>query len=45
VKTDEFQKDFQTYRESTGSERSTLGDVFRAAQAATAAKEKQEEEE
>ena len=45
VKSDEFQKDFQTYRESTGSERSTLGDVFRAAQAAAAAKEKQEEEE
>ncbi|HYN05286.1 MAG TPA: 30S ribosomal protein S1 [Vicinamibacteria bacterium] len=46
VKTDEFQKDFQSYREATvSSERSTLGDVFRAAQAAAAAKEKQEEEE
>jgi small subunit ribosomal protein S1 len=45
VKSDEFQKDFQTYRETTGSDRSTLGDVFRAAQAAAAAKEKQEEEE
>jgi len=45
VKSDEFQKDFQTYREATGSERSTLGDVFRAAQAAAAAKEKQEDEE
>jgi small subunit ribosomal protein S1 len=43
VKSDEFQKDFQTYRESTGSDRSTLGDVFRAAQAAAAAKEKDEE--
>ena len=46
VKSDEFQKDFQSYREATvSSERSTLGDVFRAAQAAAAAKEKQEEEE
>jgi len=44
VKADEFQKDFQTYRESSGSDRSTLGDVFRAAQAAAAAKEKQDEE-
>ena len=43
VKPDEFQKDFQAYRESTGSDRSTLGDVFRAAQAAAAAKEKQED--
>jgi small subunit ribosomal protein S1 len=33
VKQDEFQKDLQSYRESTGSERSTLGDAFRAAQA------------
>jgi small subunit ribosomal protein S1 len=44
VKSDEFQRDFQTYRESTGSDRSTLGDVFRAAQAAAAAKEKQEQD-
>jgi small subunit ribosomal protein S1 len=44
VKSDEFQKDFQTYRESSGSDRSTLGDVFRAAQAAAAAREKREEE-
>jgi ribosomal protein S1 len=43
VKTDEFQRDLQAYRESSGSDRSTLGDVFRAAQAA-AAKEKQDEE-
>jgi len=42
VKHDEFQKDFETYRESSGSDRSTLGDAFRAAQAA-AAKEKEEE--
>ena len=35
------QQDFKAYRESTsGSERSTLGDVFRAAQAAAAAREK-----
>ncbi|MGE3374302.1 MAG: 30S ribosomal protein S1 [Vicinamibacteria bacterium] len=33
VKQDEFQKDFQSYRETAGSERSTLGDAFRAAQA------------
>ena len=45
VKADEFQKDFQTYRESSGSDRSTLGDVFRAAQAAAAAREKREGEE
>ena len=44
VKADDFQRDFQTYRETTGSDRSTLGDVFRAAQAAAAAKEKQDEE-
>jgi small subunit ribosomal protein S1 len=39
VKQDEFQKDFQAYRETTGSDRSTLGDAFRAA----AAKESQGE--
>ena len=39
VKQDEFQKDFQTYRETTASDRSTLGDAFRAA----AAKESQGE--
>ncbi|HUL76091.1 MAG TPA: hypothetical protein VL691_02420, partial [Vicinamibacteria bacterium] len=44
VKSDEFQRDFQTYRETSGSDRSTLGDVFRAAQAAAAAKEKQDQE-
>jgi translation initiation factor 2 alpha subunit (eIF-2alpha) len=44
VKADEFQKDFQAYRESSGSDRSTLGDVFRAAQAAAEAREKQGEE-
>jgi hypothetical protein len=44
VKHDEYQQDFQNYRESAGSDRSTLGDVFRAAQAAAAAKEKEEGE-
>jgi small subunit ribosomal protein S1 len=33
VKSDEFQKDFATYRETQGSDRHTLGDAFRAAQA------------
>ncbi len=41
VKQDEYQKDLESYRESTGSDRSTLGDAFRAAQAA--AKESQGE--
>jgi small subunit ribosomal protein S1 len=39
VKQDEVQRDFQSYRETTGSDRSTLGDAFRAA----AAKETQGE--
>jgi small subunit ribosomal protein S1 len=34
VKQDEFQKDLDSYRETAGSDRSTLGDAFRAAQAA-----------
>ncbi len=43
VKQDEFQRDYQAYRDtSVGSERSTLGDAFRAAQAA---REKQQQEE
>jgi len=45
VKADEFQQDFKQYREATGSDRSTLGDVFRAAQAAAAAREKPQTEE
>ena len=45
VKADEFAQDFKTYRETTGSDRSTLGDVFRAAQAAAAAREKVREDE
>jgi small subunit ribosomal protein S1 len=46
VKADEFAQDFKTYREATvSSERSTLGDVFRAAQAAAAAREKAREDE
>ena len=34
VKADEFQKDFQAYRESSGSDRSTIGDILRAQQEA-----------
>jgi len=34
VKQDEYQRDLDTYRESSGSDRSTLGDAFRAAQSA-----------
>jgi small subunit ribosomal protein S1 len=34
VKQDEYQKDLDSYRETAGSDRSTLGDAFRAAQAA-----------
>jgi small subunit ribosomal protein S1 len=43
VKAEEIQKDFQAYRQSTGSDRSTIGDILRAQQEA-AAKEKEEEE-
>jgi small subunit ribosomal protein S1 len=39
VKHDEYQRDLQTYRESAGNERSTLGDAFRAAQAARESEE------
>ncbi len=42
VKSDEYAQDVQTYRQSAGSDRSTLGDVFRAAQQAA---EKENEEE
>jgi small subunit ribosomal protein S1 len=31
VKQDEYQRDFESYRETQGSDRSTLGDAFRAA--------------
>src|SRR3990170_2770416 len=34
VKQDEYAQDVQTYRQASGSDRSTLGDVFRAAQQA-----------
>jgi small subunit ribosomal protein S1 len=34
VKQDEYQRDLASYRESAGSDRSTLGDIIRAAQAA-----------
>jgi len=43
VKQDEFQQDFQTYRQSSGSDRSTIGDILRAQQEAAAAREKDEE--
>jgi small subunit ribosomal protein S1 len=33
VKTDEYQRDLDTYREASGSDRSTIGDAMRAAQA------------
>jgi len=42
VKQDEYAQDVQTYRQTSGSDRSTLGDVFRAAQEAA---QKQTEEE
>jgi small subunit ribosomal protein S1 len=42
VKQDEYQKDLEAYRETAGSDRHTLGDAFRAAQA-QAAKEQEEE--
>src|SRR2546426_708907 len=34
VKQDEYQRDLEVYREAAGSDRSTLGDAFRAAEAA-----------
>jgi small subunit ribosomal protein S1 len=42
VKQDEYAQDVQAYRQSSGSDRSTLGDVFRAAQQA-AQKESEKE--
>ena len=45
VKQDEYQKDLDTYRESAGSDRSTLGDAIRAAQARGGKKDEAEEEE
>jgi small subunit ribosomal protein S1 len=45
VKQDEFQRDYQAYRETAGSERSTLGDAFRAAQAAREKQQQEEDEE
>ncbi len=39
VKQDEVARDLQSYREKSGDDRSTLGDVFRAAQASKEAKE------
>jgi ribosomal protein S1 len=34
VKSDEYQRDIQTYREQSGSDRSTIGDVIRARETA-----------
>jgi predicted RNA-binding protein with RPS1 domain len=45
VKQDESASDLRAYRESSGSDRSTLGDVFRAAQAAAEARERESEKE
>jgi small subunit ribosomal protein S1 len=45
VKQDEYQKDLETYRETAGSDRSTLGDAIRAAQAKGTKKDEAEEEE
>ena len=39
VKQDEVARDLQSYREKSGDDRSTLGDVFRAARASKEAKE------
>jgi len=44
VKQDEYQKDLETYRGSAGSDRSTLGDAIRAAQARGGKKDEEEEE-
>ncbi|MEE8217581.1 MAG: hypothetical protein V3S03_01300, partial [Vicinamibacteria bacterium] len=43
VKSDEVQKEVQTYSEATGSDRSTIGDILRAQQEAASAKENEEE--
>jgi small subunit ribosomal protein S1 len=44
VKSDEYQQDFQAYRESSSSDRSTIGDILRAQQEAAAAREKEAED-
>ncbi len=43
VKSDEVQKEVQTYAKATGSDRSTIGDILRAQQEAASAKENEEE--
>src|SRR5207245_173069 len=45
VKQDEYQKDLESYRETAGSDRSTLGDAIRAAQARVVEDRKDEAEE
>ena len=44
VKADEYQQDLKDYRESSSSDRSTIGDILRAQQEAAAAREKEAEE-
>ena len=43
VKAEEVQKDFQAYRQASGSDRSTIGDILRAQQEAAEAREKEGE--
>jgi small subunit ribosomal protein S1 len=43
VKQEEVQKDVQAYRQSSGSDRSTIGDILRAQQEAAEAREKEGE--
>ena len=45
VKSDEYAQDVQSYRQAAGSDRSTLGDVFRAAQQAARRKQAEKEPE
>jgi small subunit ribosomal protein S1 len=45
VKADEYQKDLQAYQESSGSDRSTIGDILRAQQEAAARELEDKEEE
>ena len=42
VKTAEVQKDIQSFKQASGSDRSTIGDILKAQQVAAAAKEEEE---
>jgi len=44
VKSDEVRKDVQSFKQASGSDRSTIGDILKAQQEAAAAKEEEEEE-